>query len=122
MRKQPIELWLRISDGPLENFGHDDLSLIDALRGCGIRAAGIKWHVLPEAGFSTNLGTNVDLYWGDKDGRIIRPITHAGEKDIVRRLRLLEEKEKPWQRQGSSPVTRIQTGTNRTMTRRGKTR
>jgi hypothetical protein len=110
--KKPLYLWLRCGDGgEYENFGQDEIALVDALYELNFDPADIRWincprnpvayakkyklTYLPPVGFNTELhqGNNyISLYWGDKEGNLLQPLTKKEQKFIVARLRKLWSK------------------------------
>lgn len=105
----PLYLWLRIGDNDeYDDFGQDESALADALYEARIRSEDIDWlhcprnptdpknhgFYLPRAGFVTPTygGDNyVSLYWGDEDGNLRQPLTKTDQREIVSRLKRLEE-------------------------------
>mgnify|MGYP000425997856 CR=1 FL=1 len=103
-----LALWSKVGDGEYENHGTDFSALAEALYVSSIQSDDVLWlstprnptnkknykHYLPRAGFVTLFydGDNyVSLYWGDKDGNLVQPLTLQDRDDLLTRLRKLEQ-------------------------------
>jgi len=105
--KTMLHLWVRVGQGEYENHGQDMDAAIDHIHSMYIASSDMQWHrcprnpqayakkhrtyLLPSAGFISDHGTDVGMYWSDADGNsIIQPLTKAEQKEVESGLKQRE--------------------------------